>query len=103
MEDNLRVLKLQLHGLHNLGLGDVYRVAELVLIQVEASLLVFEVVVPEVHNPRMVILTVIFFRVGKMLRLQMLLSHVLFWFVINQMPYYLIQALRIMMCPHIFL
>ena len=65
--------------------------------------LLFEVVVVEVHNLVEVVLTVILFWVGQRLRLQMLLSQVLFRFVIDQLLYYLIQTLLILMCPHILL
>ena len=92
----IRVLRLRLPGLHNLQLGVVYRVVDVVLLLVE-------VVVVEIHNLREVVLTVMFFRVGRRLRLQMLLPHVLFHFVIDQLLYYLMQALLILMCPHILL
>ena len=66
-------------------------------------LLLVEVVVVEVHNLMEVVLTVMLFQVGQRLRLQILLSHVFFRFVIDQLLYYLIQDLLILMCPHIFL
>lgn len=43
------------------------------------------------------------FRVGQRLRLQMLLSQVLFRFIIDHLLYYLIRDLLILMCPHILL
>ena len=49
-----------------------------VLTQVEVVLLLVEVVVVEIHNLREVVLTTMLFRVGQRLRLQMLLSEVLF-------------------------
>ena len=76
---------------------------ELVLIQVEVVLLLVEVVVVEVHNLMEVVLTVMLFQVGQELKPQMLLSQVLFRFVIDQLLYNLIQALLILMCPHILL
>ena len=99
----IRVLRLRLQGLHNLQLGVVHRMVEVVLIQVEVVLLLVEVVVVEVHNLMEVVLTVMLFQVGQRLRLQMLLSQILFQFVIDQLLYYSIQALLILMCPHIFL
>ena len=76
---------------------------EVVLIQVEVVLLMVEVVVVEVHNLMEFVLTVMLFQVGQRLRLQILLSHVFFRFVIDQLLYYLIQDLLILMCPHILL
>ena len=73
----------------------------MVLIQVEVILLLVEVVVVEVHNLREVVLIVMLFRVGQRLKPQMLLSQVLFRFVIDQLLYYLIQAILIL-CVHIF-
>ena len=56
-----------------------------------------------VHNLMEVVLTVMLFQVGQRLKPQMLLSQVLSRFVIDQLLYYLIQALLILMCPHILL
>ena len=74
----IRVLRLRLSGLHNLQLRVVHRVVVVVLTQVEVVLLLVEVVVVEIHNLREVVLTTMLFRVGQRLRLQMLLSEVLF-------------------------
>ena len=76
---------------------------EVVLIQVEVVLLLVEVVFVEVHNLMEVVLTAMLFQVGKRLRLQMLLPRVFFRFGIDQLRYYLIKALLILMCPHILL
>ena len=92
----IRVLRLRLPRLHNLQLGVVHRMVEVVLLLVE-------VVVVEVHNLMEVVLTVMLFQVGQRLKPQMLLSQVLFQFVIDQLLYYLIQALLILMYPHILL
>ena len=92
----IRVLRLRLPRLHNLQLGVVHRMVEVVL-------LLGEVVVVEVLNLMEVVLTVMLFQVGQRLKPQMLLSQVLFRFVIDQLLYYLIQALLILMCPHILL
>ena len=62
----IRFLRIYLLGLHNLQLGEVYRVVDVVLILIE------EVVVA-VHNLRVVILTVMLFWVDQRLKLQMLL------------------------------
>ena len=62
----IRFLRLRLPGLHNLQLGVMHRMVEVVL-------LLFEVVVVEVHNLMEVILTAMLFQVGQRLRLQMLL------------------------------
>ena len=51
----------------------LHRIVEVVLIRVEVVLLLVEVVVVEVHNLREVFLTVMLFRVGQRLTLQMLL------------------------------
>ena len=74
MVDYIRVLRLQLPGLHNLQLVVVHRMVEVVLIQVEVVILLVEVVVVEVHNLMEVVLTAMLFQVGQRLRLQMLLS-----------------------------
>ena len=74
--------------LHNLQLGVVNKMVEVVLTQVEVVLLLVEVVVVEVHNLMEVVLTAMLFQVGKRLRLQMLLLQVLIWFVIDQLLYY---------------
>ena len=66
-------------------------------------LLLIEVVVVEVHNLMEVVLTAMLFQVGRKLKPQMLLSQVLFQFFIDQLLYYLIQALLILMFPHILL
>ena len=99
----IRDFRLRLPGLHNLQLGVVHRMVEVVLIQVEVVLLLVEVAVVEVHNLMEVVLTVMLFQVGQRLKPQMLLSQVLFRFVIDQLLYYLIQDLLILMCPHILL
>ena len=110
MVDYIRVLKLRLPGTHNLKLGVVHRMVELVhrmveLVHrmVEVVLLLGEVVVVEVLNLMEVVLTVMLFQVGQRLKPQMLLSQILFRFVIDQLLYYLIQDLLILMCPHILL
>ena len=79
----IRVLKLRLPGLHNLQLGVVHRIVEVVLIQVEMDLLLVMVGVMEVHNLMEVVLTVMLFWVGQRLKPQMLLSQVLFRFIID--------------------
>ena len=79
----IRVLRLRLPGLHNFQIGVVHRMVEVVL-------LLIEVVVVEVHNVMEVVLIVMIFRVGQRLRLQMLLSQVLFRFVIDHLMYYFI-------------
>ena len=96
----IRVLRLRLKGLHNLQLGVVHRVVEVVLTQVEVVLLLVKVVVVEIHNLGEVVLTIMLFWVGQRLRLQMLLSQILFRFVIDQLLCYLIQAILILMYPH---
>ena len=66
MVAHIRVLGLRLQGLHNLQLGVVHRVVEVVLLLVE-------LVVMEVHNMREVVLTIMLFLVGQRLIFQMLL------------------------------
>ena len=97
----IRVLRFRLPGLHNLQLGVVHRMVEVVLIQVEVVLLLVEVVVVEVHNLIEVVFTIMLFQVGQRLRLQMLLY--IYYLCLSSINYCIIWSrLYLFLCVHVF-